>query len=74
MYQPKWLERRNMKRTIKGIRCDLGLTQDELAKKLGISGQSMRNKESYRYSLTANELLILADLAKIDPREIKLTA
>lgn len=63
-----------MKRTIKGIRCDLGLTQDELAEKLGISGQSMRNKESYRHSLTANELLILADLAKIDPREIKLTA
>ena len=61
-----------MKRTIKGIRNDLGMSQDELAKIFGITVQSLRNKEAYRTSLTANELLILADLAKIDPREIKL--
>ena len=61
-----------MKRTIKGIRCDLGLSQEELANIFGITVQSVRNKEAYRTALTANELLILADLAKVDPRDIKL--
>ena len=62
-----------MKRTIKGIRCDLGFTQEQFAKLLGITTQSLRNKEGYKTPLTANELLIISDLAKIEPRDVKLT-
>lgn len=60
-----------MKRTIKGIRCDLGMSQEELAKFLGITTQSLRNKEQYKTPLTVKELLVLCDLAKLDPREVQ---
>lgn len=60
-----------MKRTIKGIRCDLKMSQEELAKFLGITTQSLRNKEQYKTPLTVKELLALCDLAKLDPRDVQ---
>lgn len=59
-------------RSLKGIRFDLDMTQAEMAKKLGISELSYRNKEKGRTGLTAKELIIISELANIDPREIKL--
>ena len=61
-----------MERTLKSIRFDLGLSQKELAKKLGISELSYRNKEQYRTGLTAKELIQISELSDIDPRDIKL--
>ena len=48
------------------------MTQADMAKKLGISELSYRNKEKGRTGLTAKELIIISELANIDPREIKL--
>ncbi len=59
-------------RSLKGIRFDLDMTQADMAKKLGISELSYRNKEKGRTGLTAKELIIISELANIDPREIKL--
>ena len=63
-----------MKRTLKGIRADLSLTQEQIAEKLGVSIQTWRNKEAYVSELTATELMQLCDLANISPYEVKLTA
>ena len=61
-----------MSRSLKGIRFDLGLSQSEMADKLGISEGSYRNKELYRTGLTAKELIEISNLANVDPREIKI--
>lgn len=61
-----------MSRSLKGIRFDLGLSQAEMADKLGISEGSYRNKELYRTGLTAKELIEISNLANVDPREIKI--
>ena len=62
-----------MKRTLKSIRIDLGLTQEQIAKKLNLGVQTWRNKEAYRSELTATELLELCEMAKVDPMQVKLT-
>lgn len=59
------------KRTLKGIRIDLGLSQKEMGAKLGLSECAYRKKESYETRLLAEELLIIADIAKLEPRDIK---
>lgn len=61
----------NNKRSIKGIRIDLGLSQKDMGKKLGLSESAYRKKESYETRLLAEELLKLADIANIDPRDIR---
>ena len=61
-----------MQRSLKGIRFDLGLTQAQMAERLGISELSYRNKEMYRTGLTAKELIKISILANIDPMEVKL--
>jgi len=62
-----------MSRSLKGVRFDLGLSQKEMADKLGISEGSYRNKELYRTGLSAKELIMISQLAGIDPKEIKLS-
>ena len=59
-------------RTLKGIRADLGLTQQEMAAKLGISDVTYRNKEKYATELTASELMLISKLASISPELIKI--
>lgn len=62
-----------MKRTIKGIRADLGLKQVEMAKILGISPVAYSKKENGIISFKANELVKICMLAKIkDFNEIEL--
>ena len=62
-----------MKRTIKGIRADLGLKQEEMAKILGISVVAYNKKEKGIISLKANELVKICKLANIkDVTEIEL--
>lgn len=62
-----------MKRTLKGIRNDLNLTQKEMAEKMGMGVQTWRNKELYATELTATELMLLCNLAKIEPKDVKLS-
>lgn len=59
-------------RTIKGVRCDLGLTQEELAKELDISLTSMQKYERYESKTPGSFLLDLAEKAGLDPRDIKI--
>lgn len=59
------------KRTLKSIRYDLGLTQEEMAKKLGISLAAYKTRESYRTHLLASELLIVCKLSNVNMYDIK---
>lgn len=59
-------------RTIKGIRSDLNLSQEELAKELDISLTSMQKYERYESRIPATFLIDLASKAGLDPREIKI--
>lgn len=62
-----------MKRTLKSIRVDLNLTQEEMAKKIGVGIQTWRNKEAYVTELTATELMLICQLSGVNPMDIKLT-
>lgn len=62
-----------MKRTLKGIRTDLNLTQEEMAKEMGVGVQTWRNKELYITELTATELMLLCDKAKVSPYDVKIS-
>lgn len=60
------------KRTLKGIRCDLGLTQKEMAEKLGTTFISYQRYENYLSRMPSTILVKVADLAGIvDVREIR---
>lgn len=54
------------KRTIKGIRFDLSLTQQEMANKLGVPLNTYRRYENYITKIPVNVLIKIADLAKIE--------
>lgn len=58
------------KRSLKGIRADLELTQRQMADKLGISEVSYRNVEKGNRDLLAKELEIIAKLANLKMEEI----
>lgn len=59
--------------TLQQIRTDIiKLSQEKLAHSLGISLASWSLKEQYKRSLKATELIKLSEMAKLDPREIKL--
>lgn len=60
-------------RTIKGVRIDLGLTQEEMAEELGISVVAYRNKEAYRTELTASQFVKLLSMSGLGAHEIKVT-
>ena len=61
-----------VKRTLKSIRLDLGLTQDQMAKKLGISKISWMHKESYETKLSAVELMKIVNLSGVEASSIKI--
>ncbi len=56
---------------VKGYRNIAGLTQAELARKLGISVQSYRNKEKGRVDFKDREKVIIRDLISITIKGIK---
>lgn len=61
-----------MLRTLKGIRNDLGLTQKEMAEKVGIPYISYQRYENYIHNIPSAVLVKIADMAGIvDVREIK---
>lgn len=59
-------------RTIKGIRADLGLTQHQMAEKLGINIHTLVRYEKGRTKLPFEIVIKIADLGGIaDLRQIK---
>lgn len=48
----------------------LKISQEELAHKLGKTTANWNRKENYKRVLKADELIGLAKLAKLDPRQI----
>ena len=61
-----------MKRTIKGLRNDIGFTQKEMADQLGVPISTYQRYENYMYKIPSSILVKIADLAGIvDVREIK---
>lgn len=58
------------KKTLAQIRKELKMSQETLAHELGITLSSWNMKENYKRKLTANELVDLAEIAKMDPRQI----
>lgn len=59
-----------MKRSLKGIRGDLNMTMEEMAKALGISITSYFKKEHGEVPLLASELIKIAELANISVNDI----
>lgn len=51
-----------MTEKVKGYRNIAGMTQAELAKKLGISVQSYRNKEKGRVAFKDSEKIVIRDM------------
>lgn len=59
-------------RTLKGLRCDMDLTQKQMAEKLGITTATYQKYEAYTAKIPAAVLVSVADMAGIvDVREIK---
>ena len=56
--------------TLKGLRANVNMTQDAVAKYLGISRQSWRNKEKGLNKLTFEEGFKLSDLFKVSIEDI----
>ena len=63
-----------MKRTLKSIRADLGLTQEEMAKKLGLSTTSYKLRETGKRPLLARELLQISVMSSIPCENIEIPA
>ena len=63
-----------MKRTIKSIRIDLGLTQEEMAKTLNISTTSYLLKENGKREFTASEFTKICEIANVPSTEVVLVA
>lgn len=59
-----------MKRTLKGIRADLNMTQEEMAKMLGITKLSYLKKENGERPLLASELIKISEMAKVSANDI----
>ena len=61
------------KRTLKGLRCDLELSQKEFAEKIGCPLASYQRYERYEIRIPAEVAINIADLCKIkDVRDIKI--
>lgn len=59
-----------MKRTLKGIRGDLNLTMEDMAKALNISVTSYFKKEHGKVPLLASELIKISEMANISTNDI----
>lgn len=61
-----------MKRTILGIRSDLGLSQEEMSKRLNLSVPTYQRYEKYENKIPVEVVVKIADMVGIvDIREIK---
>lgn len=61
-----------MKRTIKGLRTDLELKQEQMAERLGVSLPTYKRYENYQARIPAAVLVKIADMCGItDVRTIK---
>ena len=61
-----------VKRTLAGVRKDLGYTQKEMAEKVGINSMTYARYEQGKTSIPFKVAIKIADLAGIrDPRDIK---
>ena len=61
-----------MPRTIRGLRNDLHLSQEEMAKKLGVSTKTYSRYENLETKIPYEIVIAICDMAKIvDPREVK---
>ncbi len=68
-------ERRKMKRTLKGIRNDLGLTQQQMATRLDMKLANYRNLELGVTKMSAIQMIKILDIAGIDDyRDLKITS
>ena len=56
-------------RKMKGIRSDLGMTQQEMADYLGISIRAYRNKEKGDAPFNQLEMILIMEKAKLTPEE-----
>lgn len=61
------------KRTLKSLRIDSGITAAHIAKKLGISRQSVSNKESGKCEWTGTEVQKLCAIYNVEISELKLS-
>ncbi len=69
MTSERLFKRRSM-RTLKSIRVDLQLTQEEMAKKLDISYSSYQKKERGEQPLMAKELKTISILSNVKMEDI----
>lgn len=60
-----------MKRTLKGIRVDLGYTQEDMAKAMGVSKVTWNKKEQGKVPLLAMELIKISQLANVPMADIE---
>ena len=60
-----------MKRTLKGIRVDLGLTQEDMAKAMGVSKVTWNKMEQGKVPLLAMELIKISQLANVPMADIE---
>lgn len=60
-----------MKRSLKGIRVDLGLTQEEMAKAMGMSLVTWNKKERGKSSLSALELIKISQISNVPMADIE---
>lgn len=58
---------------LKGLRVEKGYIQEDIAKLIGMSLTSYQRKESGATQFTANELIRIAEVLKIDISEIFFT-
>ncbi len=62
----------SIKRTLKSIRIDMKLKQDEMANKLGISPSSYQKKENGEVALLARELVAISELSRVPLEDIEI--
>ena len=61
-------------KTLKEIRTQiLKLSQEKMARILDVSVYCWHTKECYKRPLKATELITIAQMANLDPREVKIT-
>lgn len=59
-----------MKWTLKAIRTNLGLKQEEMAKKIGVSTDTWKNYENYKTFPDASVIKKIIEISKIDFNDI----
>lgn len=62
----------NGKRKLASIRFDLGLTQEDMAKAIGISYSAYQKKEQGKAPLLAMELKIISEMSDIQMEDIEI--